>query len=43
MAAQAREPSGPLIVAAGFATFLSTLQWTNFNVPWTVGQTLGSC
>jgi signal transduction histidine kinase len=31
---------GPLMVAAGFATFLSTLQWTNFDVPFTLGQTL---
>src|SRR5436190_6524711 len=31
---------GPLMVAAGFATFLSTLQWTSSDVPFTVGQTL---
>ncbi len=31
---------GPLMVAAGFATFLSTLQWTNSDVPFTVGLTL---
>jgi signal transduction histidine kinase len=31
---------GPLMVAAGFATFLSTLQWTSTDVPFTVGQTL---
>src|SRR5437867_2619076 len=31
---------GPLMVAAGFATFLSTLQWTSSDVPFTLGQTL---
>jgi signal transduction histidine kinase len=31
---------GPLMVAAGFTTFLSTLQWTSSDVPFTVGQTL---
>src|SRR5438067_2067183 len=31
---------GPLMVAAGFVTFLSTLQWTSSDVPFTVGQTL---
>jgi hypothetical protein len=31
---------GPLMAAAGFATFLSTLQWTSSDVPFTVGQTL---
>jgi signal transduction histidine kinase len=31
---------GPLMVAAGFVTFLSTLQWTSVDVPFTVGQTL---
>lgn len=30
---------GPLMVAAGFATFVSTLQWTSIDVPFTVGQT----
>ncbi len=29
---------GPLMVIAGFATFLGTLQWTNADVPHTIGQ-----
>jgi signal transduction histidine kinase len=28
---------GPLMVAAGFAMFLSSLQWSNASVPYTVG------
>ena len=31
---------GPLMIAAGFVTFVSTLQWTSLDVPFTVGQTL---
>jgi signal transduction histidine kinase len=31
---------GPLMVAAGFVTFLSTLQWTSSDVPFTVGLSL---
>lgn len=30
--------SGPLMVIAGFATTLSTLQWANARVPYTVGE-----
>jgi signal transduction histidine kinase len=30
---------GPLLVVAGFVTFLATLQWTNVDVPHTIGQT----
>src|SRR6185503_13296452 len=29
---------GPLMVAAGFAIFLSTLAWANHALPYTVGQ-----
>jgi signal transduction histidine kinase len=29
---------GPLMVAAGFAIFMSSLQWTNGGVPFTVGM-----
>jgi signal transduction histidine kinase len=29
---------GPLMIAAGFVTFLSTLSWTNADVPHTIGQ-----
>jgi signal transduction histidine kinase len=29
---------GPLMVAAGFATFVSSLQWTNGGIPFTVGM-----
>src|SRR3954471_2314634 len=31
---------GPLMVAAGFVTFLSTLQWTSSDVPFTLGLSL---
>jgi signal transduction histidine kinase len=29
---------GPLMVAAGFATFVSILQWTNGGIPFTIGM-----
>jgi signal transduction histidine kinase len=29
---------GPLMVSAGFVTFIGTLQWTNADVPHTIGQ-----
>src|SRR2546426_12662183 len=32
---------GPLMIAAGFVTFLSTLSWTNADVPHTIGQAVG--
>jgi signal transduction histidine kinase len=38
--AWARRPDsrfGPLMVAAGFATFLSSLQWSTASVPYTIG------
>jgi signal transduction histidine kinase len=31
---------GPLMIVAGFATFVSTFQWTNADVPHTVGQSV---
>ena len=31
---------GPLMIAVGFVTFVSTLQWTSLDLPFTVGQTL---
>jgi len=31
---------GPLMVAAGFVTFVATLSWANDSVPNTIGQTL---
>lgn len=30
---------GPLMVAAGFANFVTTLSWANYSVPVTIGQT----
>src|SRR6266545_7579715 len=32
---------GPLMVAAGFANFISTLSWASADVPYTIGFALG--
>jgi signal transduction histidine kinase len=43
LVAWSRRPAsrfGPLLVAAGFVNFLTTLSWTTNDVPYTIGQTL---
>jgi signal transduction histidine kinase len=42
LVAWARRPDsrfGPLMVAAGFANFVTTLSWANYSLPVTIGQT----